>query len=48
MSRTYITVPMDPKLRKRIEAAAEADGRPLASWIRITIVRVLDRQEAAS
>ena len=42
-----ITFRIDPQLKKRIERAAQEDGRKMANFIRHVIVEHLDRQELA-
>ena len=42
MSMTRVTVPVDPRLKRRIEAAAAAEGRPVAQWVRYHLRQLLD------
>jgi predicted HicB family RNase H-like nuclease len=39
--REQLSVPVKPELRRAIERAAQADDRPVASWIRRLIERSL-------
>lgn len=46
--RQQITIPLDPVLRQRLEAAAEKDHRTMASYVRHVVVRQLEQDSAGA
>lgn len=45
-TKTDVRLRVDEPLRLRLEAAARAEGNPVAAFIRSTMVAELDRREA--
>jgi hypothetical protein len=46
--RSQITVPVPDDLRQRLELAAKADDRTIASFVRHVVMRALDQQAEAA
>ncbi len=46
--KAQLSIPVDPQLKAKLEAAAEREDRTLASYVRRLCTKALDEGEAAA
>jgi predicted DNA-binding protein len=46
--RQQLSVPIDPETKRRLEAAAAREDRPLASYVRRIVLKALDERDGAA
>ncbi len=42
----YLSIPVDTEFKRRVQAKAKADRRPVADWVRLQLEAALRRQPA--